>query len=41
MDRYRDAALFAADLAKWLKGEEVKVLLQTRRMTRPARRNWG
>jgi len=41
MDRYRDASLFAADLSKWLKGEEVKVLLQTRRMARPARRNWG
>src|SRR5205823_126783 len=39
-ERYRDAAVFAADLAKWLKGEEVKVLLQTRRMARPPKRNW-
>jgi tRNA A-37 threonylcarbamoyl transferase component Bud32 len=31
-DRYRTAAAFAADLEKWLQGEEVKVALQTRRM---------
>lgn len=40
-DRYRTAAAFAADLEKWLKGEEVKVVLQTRRMTAaPARPTW-
>jgi protein kinase-like protein/PA14 domain-containing protein len=30
-DRYRDAAAFAADLEKWVKGEEVKVLISTTR----------
>jgi serine/threonine protein kinase len=30
-ERYRDAAAFAADLEKWLKGEEVKVVVPTRR----------
>jgi tRNA A-37 threonylcarbamoyl transferase component Bud32 len=40
-ERYRDAAAFAADLAKWLKGEEVKVLLQTRRLApAPKKGNW-
>jgi len=32
-DRYRDAAVFAGDLEKWLKGEEVKVVVPTRRAT--------
>jgi len=42
VERYRDAAAFAADLEKWLKGEEIRVVLQTRRMQRPrASRNWG
>jgi serine/threonine protein kinase len=31
-DRYRDAAAFAADLDKWLHGQEVKVSLSTHRM---------
>jgi hypothetical protein len=30
-DRYRTAAAFAADLEKWLNGEEVRVYLPTRR----------
>src|SRR6185503_16568223 len=30
-DRYRDAAAFASDLSKWLQGDEVKVVIQTRR----------
>jgi hypothetical protein len=30
-DRYRDAAAMASDLEKWLKGEEVKVVVPTRR----------
>jgi serine/threonine protein kinase len=36
-DRYRDAAVFAADLDKWLKGQDVKVSLHTRRATGPKR----
>jgi hypothetical protein len=32
-DRYRNAAAFAADLERWLNGEEVKVFLPTRRRT--------
>ncbi len=39
-DRYRDAATFAADLARWLEGETVHAVVPTRRMIRPAPRNW-
>jgi len=30
-DRYHDAAAFAGDLEKWLNGEEIKVVIPTRR----------
>jgi serine/threonine protein kinase len=39
-DRYRDAAAFAADLDKWLHGQEVKVSFTTRRATAPRRSPW-
>ena len=39
-ERYRDAAAFAADLGKWLKGEEVKVVIPTRRAVAPKRPAW-
>jgi len=39
-DRYRDAAAFAADLTRWLEGETVHAVVPTRRITRPAQRNW-
>jgi serine/threonine protein kinase len=41
-ERYRDASVFAADLGRWLKGEEVRVVvMSTRRMRRSPRVNWG
>ena len=39
-DRYRDAAAFAADLDKWLKGQEVKVSFSTRRTVPLPRPKW-
>jgi hypothetical protein len=39
-DRYRDAAALAADLEKWLKGEEVKVVVPTRRGVADRRPPW-
>lgn len=39
-DRYRDAAAFAADLEKWLRGEEVKVVVPTRRAVAGRRPAW-
>lgn len=36
VDRYRDAAAFAGDLTRWLGGDEVKVVVPTRRIARPA-----
>jgi serine/threonine protein kinase len=41
VDRYRDAAAFAADLTKWLNGDEVQVQCQTRRMIPPRNRRWA
>ncbi|HEX7898946.1 MAG TPA: protein kinase [Planctomycetota bacterium] len=41
-DRYPDAAAFAADLTRWLKGEEIKSLHKTRRLPRVRQvRHWG
>jgi serine/threonine protein kinase len=40
-DRYRDAAAFAADLTRWLDGDEVKVVGSTRRVARPPQQNRG
>jgi hypothetical protein len=39
-DRYRDAAVFAEDLEKWLKGEEVKVVVPTRRAVAEKQPAW-
>jgi predicted Ser/Thr protein kinase len=40
VDRYRDAAAFAADLTRWLAGDDVKVVLPTRQIRRPVPRAW-
>jgi len=40
-DRYRDAAAFASDLDKWLRGDEVKVIGSTRRIAQPPKQNRG
>jgi tRNA A-37 threonylcarbamoyl transferase component Bud32 len=40
-DRYPDAAAFAADLTRWLRGDEVKSQIRTRRLARPAARRWS
>ncbi|MBV8879499.1 MAG: serine/threonine protein kinase, partial [Planctomycetaceae bacterium] len=39
-DRYRDAAAFAADLDRWLNGEEIRVVVPTRRTAVRSSRNW-
>jgi predicted Ser/Thr protein kinase len=39
-DRYPTAAAFAADLERWLKGDEIKTLVRTRRVAVPRPRPW-
>ncbi|HLY73752.1 MAG TPA: protein kinase [Planctomycetota bacterium] len=39
-ERHRDAASFAADLARWLGGDEIKSAISTRRSPRVRTRNW-
>jgi len=39
-ERHRDAASFAADLTRWLGGDEIKSAISTRRSARAPTRNW-